>query len=305
MRYIVTGGAGFIGSHIAEALFAEHEVIIIDDLSAGHRQNLDGIPCEFVEGSVTDLDLLQEAFKGADGVFHQAAIASVPRSVEEPLTTHAANLTGTLNVLIAARDCGLKKVVMASTAAIYGEDPALPKTEEMPPHLCSPYAAQKLAGEHYASVFTRLYGLSTVCLRYFNVFGPRQDPSSQYSGVISIFADRILQGQPITIFGDGGQTRDFVFVKDVVQANLMAMESGAGGVFNIARGEQTDLNTLAATMMRATGEEVEVRYGPVRAGDVRHSLADVTKAKEVLGWEARWGIEEGLRETMAWAAGDR
>jgi len=300
MRYIVTGGAGFIGSHISEALSGEHEVVVIDDLSAGHRENLRGIDCEFVRGSITDLALLQETFAGADGVFHQAAIASVPRSVEDPLLTHAVNLTGTLNVLIAARDCGVRKVVMASSAAVYGENPELPKREEMAPDLLSPYAAQKLSDEHYATVFSKLYGLSTVCLRYFNVFGPRQDPSSPYSGVISIFASRILQGEPITIYGDGGQTRDFVYVRDVVQANLRAMASGAEGVFNIARGEQTDLNTLARTMMRAAGREVTIHHGTSRAGDIRHSLADISRAGEVLGWKPEHRLDKGIFETMHW-----
>jgi len=300
MRYIVTGGAGFIGSHISEALSGEHEVVVIDDLSSGHRENLRGIDCEFVEGSITDLPLLQEIFAGADGVFHQAAIASVPRSVEDPLLTHAVNMTGTLNALIAARDCGVRKVVMASSAAVYGENPELPKREEMAPDLLSPYAAQKLSDEHYATVFSRLYGLSTVCLRYFNVFGPRQDPSSPYSGVISIFAARILQGEPITIHGDGGQTRDFVYVRDVVQANLRAMASGAAGIFNIARGEQTDLNTLAGIMMQASGRKVTVQHGPSRAGDIRHSLAEISRAHEVLGWKPAYDLEEGLSETMRW-----
>jgi len=300
MRYIVTGGAGFIGSHISEALSGEHEVVVVDDLSAGHRENLRGIDCEFVRGSITDLALLQEAFAGADGVFHQAAIASVPRSVEDPIATHAVNLTGTLNVLVAARDCGVRKVVMASSAAVYGENPDLPKREEMAPDLLSPYAAQKLSDEHYAVVFSRLYGLSTVCLRYFNVFGPRQDPSSPYSGVISIFASRILQGEPIVIHGDGGQTRDFVYVRDVVQANLRAMASGAEGVFNIARGEQTDLNTLAGIMMKAAGREVAIHHGPSRAGDIRHSLAEISRARDVLGWKPAYDLEEGLSETMRW-----
>lgn len=300
MRYIVTGGAGFIGSHISEALSEEHEVVVVDDLSAGHRENLRGVACEFVRGSVTDLALLKETFAGADGVFHQAAIASVPRSVEDPLATHSVNLTGTLNVLTAARDCGVRKVVAASSAAVYGEDPELPKREEMTPDLLSPYAAQKLSDEHYAAVFSRLYGLSTVCLRYFNVFGPGQDPSSQYSGVISIFAARILRGEPIVIHGDGGQTRDFVYVGDVVQANLRAMTSGAEGVFNIARGEQTDLNTLAGIMMRAAGREVAIRYGPPRAGDVRHSLAEISRAREMLGWKPEHGLEEGISWTMRW-----
>lgn len=302
MRYVVTGGAGFIGSHIAEALAGEHEVVVIDDLSTGHRENIQDFDVEFVEGSVTDLPLLQEVFKGADGVFHQAAIASVPRSVDDPLATHTTNETGTLNVLLAARDAGVSKVVFASSSAVYGEEPTLPKREGMLPAPVSPYAISKLTGEHYEAVFSKLFGLKTVALRYFNVFGPRQDPSSQYSGVISIFTDRVRAGEPITIHGDGGQTRDFVYVADVVRANLLAMERDVTGVFNIACGRQTDLNTLARSVMEAAGREVPVEYGPVRQGDVRHSLAEITRAREVLGWAPEWTLVDGLVETIRWDA---
>ncbi|WP_342677117.1 SDR family oxidoreductase [Methanofollis sp. UBA420] len=305
MKYIVTGGAGFIGSHIAEALRDRHEVVVIDDFSTGHPENLRGFDVTLVEGSVADLPLLQEIFAGADGVFHQAAIASVPKSVADPLATHEANLTGTLNVLLAARDAGVRKVVLASSSAVYGESPELPKREGMLPEPLSPYAVSKLAGEHYAASFSRLYGLQAVCLRYFNVFGPRQDPSSPYSGVISIFADRILAGKPITIYGDGEQTRDFVYVADVVRANLRAMEGGAEGVFNIARGRTTTLNALAETMMRAAGRTVEVRHAEARAGDIRHSCADIERAREILGWAPEWGLEDGLARTIRAAGPQR
>ncbi|QSZ67896.1 SDR family oxidoreductase [Methanofollis aquaemaris] len=302
MRYVVTGGAGFIGSHIAEVLSNEHEVVVIDDLSTGHRENIQDFDVEFVEGSVTDLPLLREIFRGADGVFHQAAIASVPKSVDDPLATHTVNETGTLDVLLAARGAGVKKVVFASSSAVYGEEPTLPKHEGMLPAPVSPYAISKLTGEHYEAVFSKLFGLKTVALRYFNVFGPRQDPSSQYSGVISIFTDRVKAGEPITIHGDGGQTRDFVYVADVVRANLLAMERDVTGVFNIARGRQTDLNTLARGVMEAAGREVPVEYGPVRQGDVRHSLADISRAREVLGWAPEWSLVDGLVETIRWDA---
>lgn len=298
MKYIVTGGAGFIGSHIAEALADRHEVVVVDDFSTGHSANLKGFDVTLVEGSVTDLPLLKEVFAGADGVFHEGAIASVPKSVADPLATHEANLTGTLDVLIAARDAGVRKVVFASSSAVYGESPDLPKKESMLPEPLSPYAVSKLAGEHYAAAFSRLYGLQTVCLRYFNVFGPRQDPSSPYSGVISIFADRILEGKPITIYGDGEQTRDFVYVADVVRANLLAMEGNTEGVFNIARGRTTTLNTLAETMMRTAGRSVEVRHADARSGDIRHSCADITRAGKVLGWTSEWGLEDGLARLM-------
>ncbi|MDD3622996.1 MAG: NAD-dependent epimerase/dehydratase family protein, partial [Methanofollis sp.] len=233
------------------------------------------------------------------GVFHQAAIASVPRSVDDPLATHTTNETGTLNVLLAARDAGVKKVVFASSSAVYGEEPTLPKHEEMIPAPVSPYAVSKLTGEYYAAVFSRLFGLKTVALRYFNVFGPRQDPSSQYSGVISIFTDRVKSGEAVTIHGDGGQTRDFVYVADVVQANLLAMEQDVTGVFNIACGRQTDLNTLARSVMEAAGRTVPVEYGPVRQGDVRHSLADISRAHETLGWTPEWTLVKGLGEMLS------
>ena len=249
MKYLVTGGAGFIGSHIVEALVQHHhEVVIFDNLFSGNIANirpfLEKENVTFVNGSVTDLPLLRQTSEGADGIFHEAAIASVQQSILDPLITHDVNSTGTLNVLIAARDCRVKKVVCASTAAVYGDNPRLPKLENMIPDPLSPYAVSKLTGEYYCSVFSQMYGMKTVSLRYFNVFGPRQNPGSEYSGVISKFIVQAQQGKPITIFGDGEQTRDFVFVSDVVSTNILAMERGVQGVFNVGCGVQTSLNEL-------------------------------------------------------------
>ncbi|MDD3575080.1 MAG: NAD-dependent epimerase/dehydratase family protein, partial [Methanospirillum sp.] len=253
MKYVITGGAGFIGSHIAEKLSKNHEVIIVDNLFSGKKTNIESLPVELKEGSITDLSFLMEVFEGVDGVFHQAAITSVPRSVKSPLPTHEVNCTGTLNVLLAARDCGVKKVVCASSSSVYGDTPVLPKIETMIPCPLSPYGISKLTGEHYARVFSELYGLQTVSLRYFNVFGPRQDPQSEYAAVIPKFITRILRKESPVIYGDGTQTRDFTFVKDVVQANIRAMESSAEGIFNIAYQDRIDLNTLAAMIMDIIG----------------------------------------------------
>ncbi|NVO65997.1 SDR family oxidoreductase [Methanofollis tationis] len=304
MKYIITGGAGFIGSNLTEALTDAHDLIVLDNLSTGHIENIEPLIREgrvsFVRGSVTDLPLLQRIFAGADGVFHQAALPSVQRSVENPLATHEANVTGTLNVLIAARDAGVKKVVMASSSSVYGNTPTLPKREDMVPAPLSPYAVSKLADEHYASVFSDLYGLSTVCLRYFNVFGPRQDPNSQYAAVIPHFLTWILNRQPPVIDGDGEQTRDFTYVKNVVQANIKSMQSDAQGVFNIACGERTSINALARTIMDLTGIDLEPIHRERRAGDVRDSLADITRAREAFGYAPAYSLEEGLAETIRW-----
>lgn len=305
VKYVVTGGAGFIGSHIVEELVRQHhEVVIIDNLSSGKRENiapfLSQSPVTFVQGSITDLPLLKEHCSGADGVFHEAAIASVPRSVANPAETHDVNLTGTLNVLIAARECGIKKVVFASSAAVYGDDPELPKRESMMPDPLSPYAVTKLAGENYCSVFSRLYGMQCVSLRYFNVFGPRQDPGSPYSGVITKFITNTLAHKPVTIFGDGKQTRDFVYVKDVVRANILAMESDATGVFNIAYGQKIDLRELAAMIMEITGITVPINFDSPRAGDIRDSLADISLAKKGLGYKPEYSVKMGLEKTTEW-----
>ena len=308
MRYIVTGGAGFIGSHIVEELAGSgHEIVIIDNFFSGKTENVEPFlsnkNVELVNGSITDLPFLKQVTEGADGVFHEAAIASVPRSVEKPLETHEVNSTGTLNVLIAARDSGVKSLVFASSAAVYGDDPDLPKREEMLPGVLSPYAASKLAGEQYCSVFSRLYGLRTVSLRYFNVYGPRQDPSSPYSGVITKFVTSVHNKKPLTIFGDGKQTRDFVFVKDVVQANIRAMKSSAEGSFNIACGSHIDLRELAEMIMEITGVSVPVLYEPTREGDIRDSWADISRARKILDYNPRFTMKDGLEKTIAWSAG--
>ena len=301
MRYIVTGGAGFIGSNLAERLARDgHEVVIVDDLSAGRRENIGRLRVTLVEGSVTDLDLLIDACAGADGIFHQAAVASVPRSVANPLETNAVNVTGTLNVLWAAKECGVPTVVAASTSAIYGDDPVFPKQETMAPGPLSPYAASKLAGEYYGKVFADLYGIRTVFLRYFNVFGPRQDPNSEYAAVIPKFITRLLGDKPPIIYGDGEQTRDFIFVADVVRANILAMEGDASGVFNIAGGSRISLNHLASILMETTGIHRRPIYEPPRPGDVRDSVADISRAGEAFGFSPRCTLEAGLRETVAW-----
>jgi nucleoside-diphosphate-sugar epimerase len=303
MKYLVTGGAGFIGSHIVEALSEqEHEIIILDNLFSGNIENIQPFlqkkNIEFVQGSITDLPLLRNTFEGVDGIFHQAAIASVHQSVQNPLNTHDVNSTGTLHVLIAAEECGVKKIILASSAAIYGDNPFLPKREDMIPFPLSPYAVSKLTGEYYCSVFSQLYGIQTVSLRYFNVFGSRQDPSSEYSGVISKFIAQVKQKKPITIFGDGEQTRDFVFVSDVVSANILAMESEVQGVFNIGCGEQTSLNELAETVKNIVGIDVPIIYEPPRDGDIKKSFADISHAREMLGYEPEYTVREGLERTL-------
>jgi len=302
MKYIVTGGAGFIGSHIVEALAGSHDVVVIDNFSSGKPENLEGFPgsVRCITGSINDLPLLKEAFTGAEGIFHLGAIASVARSVDDPIATHQTNLTGTLHVLLAARDCGVKKVVFSSSSAVYGDEPTLPKREEMTPAPLSPYAVSKLAGEYYCKVFSELFGVKTVSLRYFNVFGPRQDPQSEYAAVIPKFITRLLSHQAPLIFGDGKQTRDFVYVKDVVQANLLAMQGTRTGTFNIGSGQKIDLTTLAGDI----GRIMEVHYPPVygepRPGDIRDSVADITAVKKALGYKAAYSLDTALAETIRW-----
>jgi UDP-glucose 4-epimerase len=305
MKYVVTGGAGFIGSHIVEELVRRgHEVVIIDTLSTGRLENitpfLESHQVSFQRVSITDLSAIRTAFESVDGIFHEAAIASVPRSVADPLGTHKVNATGTLNVLVAARDCGVGKVVFASTAAVYGDRPVLPSHEDMATDPLSPYAASKLSSESYCSVFSRLYGMQCTSLRYFNVFGPRQDPGSPYSGVITKFIINTLGHLPLIIYGDGGQTRDFVYVKDVVTANLRAMESKAQGIFNIACGRRANLLTLAEMIMEITGINVPIRFEPPVPGDVRDSLADISRSCNVLGYVPAFTMRQGLKETITW-----
>ncbi len=305
MKYVVTGGAGFIGSHIAEELLQRgDDVVVLDNLFSGKKANiapfLANRSFRFVEGSITDLPLLENVFSGADGIFHEAAIASVPRSVANPAATNEANVTGTINVLLAARNCKVAKIVFASSSSVYGDTPTLPKREEMKPSPLSPYAVSKLAGEEYLNAFANVYGMKTASLRYFNVFGPRQDPKSEYAAVIPKFVTGILAGREITVFGDGGQTRDFTFVKDVVQANLKAMESRAQGVFNVACNRRISITDLAGLMMEIIGRSVPVRHEPSRTGDVRDSLADITRAEKAFGYSPEFTVKAGLEETIGW-----
>lgn len=303
---LVTGGAGFVGSHIA-ATFAGRgaRVRVIDDLSTGHLENLEEIrgDIDFVSGSLNDEETLRRALEGVELVFHEAAIPSVPRSVENPRETHRACVEATFFLLLAARDQGVRRVVYAASSSAYGDQPTLPKVETMPPEPLSPYAAAKLIGEYYCQVFTRTYQLETVCLRYFNVFGPRQDPSSTYSGVISRFIAALSLGQTPVIYGDGEQSRDFTYVANVVDANSRAAETsrGIGQIINVANGESVTLNELLDKLKGITGNaNVQAEYRETRVGDVKHSLADITRAREFLGYEPHVGLEEGLRLTIDW-----
>ncbi|HEX6537395.1 MAG TPA: SDR family oxidoreductase [Gemmatimonadaceae bacterium] len=304
MRYVVTGGAGFIGSHLVEHLVGEgHEVVVLDDFSTGRRENiapwLDRI--EVVEGSLVDPAACRRAIAGADYVLHQGALPSVPRSVRDPAASHAANATGTLNVLIAARDAKVQRVVYAASSSAYGNTPELPKRETMVARPLSPYAVSKLAGEQYCRAFHASFGLPTVALRYFNVFGPRQDPTSQYAAVIPKFATAALAGESPTIFGDGEQTRDFTFIANVVRANLLACTAGPaafGEVVNIGCGERISVNELWRRIRALVGASVEARHEPARTGDVRDSLAALDRARELIGYEPVVSVDEGLRATV-------
>ena len=303
---LVTGGAGFIGSHIAAALTASGaRVRVIDDLSTGYRENLEEIggDIDFIHGSLADENALGRALEDVELVFHEAAIPSVPRSVEDPRQTHIASVDSTFSLLLAAKEKGVRRLVYAASSSAYGDKPTLPKVEDMLPEPLSPYAVAKLVGEYYAQVFTRVYGLETLSLRYFNVFGPRQDPSSQYSGVISRFISDLLSNQRPVIYGDGEQSRDFTFIDNVVDANLKAAETtrGIGQIINVANGERITLNELFAELKELTGKrDVKVDYQATRAGDVKHSLADISRAREFLGFEPKVDLREGLRRTMDW-----
>jgi nucleoside-diphosphate-sugar epimerase len=304
--YLVTGGAGFIGSHIAAALAASGaRVRVLDDLSTGYAENLEEIGgrVELVRASLLDADALRRALEGVELVFHEAAIPSVPRSVENPEETHRACVEGTFALLVAAREAGVRRVVYAASSSAYGDQPTLPKVEDMAPQPLSPYAAAKLVGEYYCQVWARTYGFETVSLRYFNVFGPRQDPGSQYSGVISRFISALLSGERPVIYGDGEQSRDFTYISNVVDANFRAAETtrGVGEVINVATGERATLNELLEALKVITGKpDVTADYREARVGDVRHSLADITRARELLGYEPTVGLEEGLRKTIEW-----
>ena len=303
---LVTGGAGFIGSHIASALSRSGaRVRVIDDLSTGYRENIEEIGGEvdFIHGSLADEKALGRALEDVELVFHEAAIPSVPRSVEDPRQTHIASVDSTFSLLLAARENNVRRIVYAASSSAYGDKPTLPKVEDMLPEPLSPYAVAKLVGEYYAQVFTRVYGLETVSLRYFNVFGPRQDPSSQYSGVISRFISDLLSGKRPVIYGDGEQSRDFTYIDNVVDANLKAAETteGIGQVINVANGERITLNHLLEELKGLTGQhDVAVDYQPPRAGDVKHSLADITRARQLLGFEPRVDLRAGLELTIDW-----
>lgn len=303
-HYLVTGGAGFIGSHLCEELVRRgHTVRVADNLLSGKRSNLAHVPgVEFLEGDLADLAFATRAVAGVQYVLHHAAIPSVPRSVRDPIASNRANVDGTLNVLVASRDAGVTRVVFAGSSSEYGDTPTLPKREDMPTNPLSPYALQKVVGEQYLELFTRLYGLETVSTRYFNVFGPRQDPSSAYSGVISIFATALLDGRSPTIYGDGEQTRDFTYVANVVDGTLRACEApGASGqAINVATNGRVSLNDLFRAMRDIIGGTVEPTYAEARAGDVRDSQADISKAARLLGYRPTVSFEEGLRHTIAW-----
>ena len=300
--YVVTGGAGFIGSHLTETLLARGETVrVVDSLITGHKRNLQP-GAEFVEGDLADLDFAHKSIAGADYVLHQAAIPSVPKSVKDPVSSNRANIDGTLNVLVAARDAKVKRLVFAASSSAYGNAAALPKREDMGTAPLSPYALQKVVGEQYLQMFTALYGLETVATRYFNVFGPRQDPGSPYSGVISLFITHLLAGKAPKIYGDGGQTRDFTYVANVVDGVLRACKAdGASGqVINVATGGRISLNELFTTLRTIIGGTMEPEYLPERAGDVRDSQADIGKAQRILGYSPVVPFEEGLRRTVDW-----
>jgi nucleoside-diphosphate-sugar epimerase len=304
-KIVVTGGAGFIGSSLARALIARgDEISVLDNFSTGRRENLQDLAgtLAIVEGDILDAALLDRVFAGAEVVFHEAAIPSVPRSLAAPLASHNANATGTLNVLEAARRCQVRRVVYAGSSSAYGEPPSLPVVETMAPAPLSPYAVSKLAGEQYCRVYARVFGVQTVILRYFNVFGPRQDPNSQYAAVIPRFITSALAGLSPTVYGDGEQSRDFCFIDNVVEANLRAAdaEGASGKVFNIACGSGTSLNRILSLLGESLGRPVAAHYEPARPGDVRHSLADISQAKAVLGYTAPVDFLTGLARTLAW-----
>ncbi|NOZ62343.1 MAG: SDR family oxidoreductase [Calditrichaeota bacterium] len=297
-KILVTGGAGFIGSHIVEHFHETDEVIALDNLRSGYKRNIDSFNVKFVQGSVTDARLVKKVTRGVDYIFHLAALVSVPESMSEPATTVSINVNGTLNLLEAARENGVKKIVLSTSAAIYGDNPVVPKVETMLPEPKSPYAITKLDGEYYFKMYHDEFGVPTVCLRYFNVFGPRQDPSSQYAAAVPIFIDRALREKDIIIYGDGEQTRDFVFVKDIVKANVaVAQNQEASGVYNVARGGRITINELAEKIIRLTGSRSSIKYAAERAGDVKHSQADISKLKS-LGINPDFDLDEGLKATI-------
>jgi nucleoside-diphosphate-sugar epimerase len=305
MRYLVTGGAGFIGSNIVDELIRRgHHVVVLDDLSSGKEENLAAVrsKIDFRSGTITNLSDVQSACKGVDYVIHLAARTSVPKSVQDPIETNFVNIDGTLNVLVAARDAKARRFVFAASSAAYGETPTLPKVETMRPDPISPYGLTKFVGELYAQVFGRVYGLENACMRYFNVFGPRQDPTSQYSGVLSRFMLAILNGEPPTIFGDGEQTRDFTYIDNIVDVTLRACEGkdASGQVFNGGTGVRISLNEVVKLMGKITGKNIQPQYEPPRSGDIRDSQADISLSRKVLGYEPLVHFEKGLKQTWEW-----
>lgn len=310
MRYLVTGGAGFIGSNLTRALLAEgHTVRVLDNFLTGKRENLAGIPevhkdrFELIEGDLRDLEVVRAAVKGVHYILHQGALPSVPRSVADPILSNEINVAGTLNLLVAARDEGVRRVLFAASSSAYGDTPELPKRETMPANPKSPYAAQKLAGEHYMRIFYEIYGLETICLRYFNVFGPRQDPASTYAAVIPRFITSVLRGVSPVIYGDGLQTRDFTYIDNVVHANIAACSApreACGKVFNIACGERISLLKILEILCAEAGRRVLPKFEPQRPGDVRDSLADISRARDLLRYHPRVSFQEGLKKTFDW-----
>ncbi|MBI2503701.1 MAG: SDR family oxidoreductase [Candidatus Latescibacteria bacterium] len=303
--YLVTGGAGFIGSHLVEELLQRGEQVrVLDNFSTGKRDNLREVldRIELIEGDLRSYHTVRQAVQGVDYVLHQGALPSVPRSIDDPITTNEVNVGGTLHVLDAARDAGVKRVVYASSSSIYGPDPQLPVRESMAPRPVSPYAVAKLAGEKYCHVFSKVYGLETVALRYFNIFGPRQDPASQYSAFIPKFVVGIMKGRPLTIDGDGTQAKDFTFVSNVVEANLLALEAEgvSGEVFNVGCGRMTSVSEVVGHIRLIVGAEGRITHGPPRPGDVPHSLADISRARAQLGYEPRVDARQGLAQVVAW-----
>ena len=302
MRVLVTGGGGFIGSHLVERLVRDgHDVRVLDNFATGRRENLLDLDGEFelVEGDLQSYERAHTAVRGCEAVLHQAALPSVPRSIQDPLTSNASNVIGTLNILLAARDSGVKRVVYASSSSVYGQNASLPKREDMPTEPIAPYAVAKLAGEGYCRSFSSVYGIETVALRYFNVFGPRQDPLSQYAAVIPNFIGAFLRAEPPQVFGDGSQSRDFTYIDNVVEANLLAIDADdvVGETFNIACGEQIALNRMLADLRSLSGRELEAVYEEFRPGDIRHSLADITHAQQKLGYAPSVDFSDGLRRT--------